>query len=790
MKNTVTRTRSMQITAMALSVCLLAGSTVRGAETSAPSPMSYKYNAMETMYLAGVREAAYQEGCSYTLYDPEGDEIPELFVLRKNADSKTLEVYGYDEGSGAPLLEQTLKGDECDAFIENLPDQGEGLMWADDTQWADSSIFGVALETGNTGAETDYYLYSGFDWLSAQQIEKAGDTVNSIGDQKQLVKEKKEQMFMDEDNFRGEDIRRVRDYYDLASDWEKRNRDGADPVIKYLDAAKNISSLEEMTDFLTDPEADPFCTFISTTVTLNEEDTSEWAVAIGEDTFSVLPRIYHNEDRESIESVRTDCDVQARYVLKEAGYETDEIDRIMSECFEVEERLLPYAWPAENEEEDELYGFLPYDTVTGVCTNFPLKQILSAYAVTGGNIKLYYPEYLRQLDLLYVEENLSLLKSYIIAHTAWEACGYLDLKAAVFAENIGTGSGEGSGKEAMENLNDRYREEALSERGLLGVAEENAYMTFYADPEIRSDLTALVIEIKDTFREMLLNEEWMSEAGKAAAVEKLDAMTFSVLMPDTLIDSSYLTVDTEGTYLDAYARLYTANKIHNGSFAGKKHEAGEWRYDLRPDCASSVDNAFYYGAFNQFFILAGFITDDVYTVDMSREEKLARMGEIIGHELTHGFDPNGIAYDKNGNKVASEDNPCGWMPAEDYEAFQIRAQKIADYFDRIVPFPGYRCPGSIVWGEAAADLGGMSICLKIAEKEESFDYDLFFRAHSLLWLKQTTLIGEQSAIYDEHPLSHLRINTTVQQFDEFCETYSVEEGDLMYLAPEDRILIW
>ena len=84
----------------------------------------------------------------------------------------------------------------------------------------------------------------------------------------------------------------------------------------------------------------------------------------------------------------------------------------------------------------------------------------------------------------------------------------------------------------------------------------------------------------------------------------------------------------------------------------------------------------------------------------------------------------------------------------------------------------------------------MSICLKIAEKEENFDYDLFFRAHAQLWLKQTSLIGEQSSIYDEHPLSHLRINATVQQFDEFCETYGVEEGDLMYLSPENRILIW
>ena len=33
-------------------------------------------------------------------------------------------------------------------------------------------------------------------------------------------------------------------------------------------------------------------------------------------------------------------------------------------------------------------------------------------------------------------------------------------------------------------------------------------------------------------------------------------------------------------------------------------------------------------------------------------------------------------------------------------------------------------------------------------------------------------------------------NKRVQQFEEFYETYDVKEGDAMYLAPEDRLVIW
>ena len=307
-------------------------------------------------------------------------------------------------------------------------------------------------------------------------------------------------------------------------------------------------------------------------------------------------------------------------------------------------------------------------------------------------------------------------------------------------------------------------------------------------PPLRADLTALAEEIRGAFREILQGEDWMSDAGKAAALEKLDAMTFCVMAPDTLIDSGYLAVDPEGCFLDEYAKIFVSSRRHNGAFAGQERVKGDWRYDLRPEIATTYTNAFYYGSFNQFFILAGFVDDSIYRLDMPREEKLAKLGEIVGHELTHGFDPPGIQYDKDGNKVGTDEHPNGWLPEADYEAFLSRAKRVADYFDAIRPLPYESCDGSTVQGEAIADMGGLSIALKLAG--DSFDFDHFFRAYAELWAQQTTLMRERSEIYNEHPLRHLRINTTVQQFDAFYDTYGAGEGDGMYLTPADRILVW
>ena len=536
-------------------------SLVFGAEAAAETT-GYSYNAEEKLYLAGVE--ATLEGNSYTMHDIDGDEISELFVLDKKKGS--VDVYSCEESADKPKLLGSIEGasevsvrESEPGFTaapndgerreytivngelkEQTPEEGEWktVHWVDPDQWADGSIIGVASLTGDPGPQNDYYLSSNFEWLSEEHVKAAGDICSGTDNLDQNVQDNKEAMLKDRDKYQGEDIKRVRDYYDAATNWEKRNADGIEPVSKYLDAVENVSTMDEFAEYLVNPEINPFCHMLGITITLDEKDTSHWAAELAEDTFSVLPRIYHNESREDIEEVRSDFDAKAKYILGRAGYPDEKTKKILDECYKVEDELLPAAWPAEDDEKDALYGFKPYEDVTGAAESFPLERLLNAYGIEEGMIHVYYPGYLRKLDELWKEENLSMLKSYALAHTAAEACDYLDLAACRCLEKEDVPEAD-----AIDSLNDQYKTEVLSARGPVGVAEENAYMSFFADPEIRKDVTALAEEIRDTFREILENEQWMSEEGKAAAVGKLDNMTFSVMAPDTPIDSSYLSID-------------------------------------------------------------------------------------------------------------------------------------------------------------------------------------------------------------------------------------------------------
>ena len=93
-------------------------------------------------------------------------------------------------------------------------------------------------------------------------------------------------------------------------------------------------------------------------------------------------------------------------------------------------------------------------------------------------------------------------------------------------------------------------------------------------------------------------------------------------------------------------------------------------------------------------------------------------------------------------------------------------------------------------GEACADMAGVKVMLRLAAEKEGFDYDAFFRAYARVWLTKDTLQMAFRRINDNHPMTYLRINATLQQFQEFMDCYNIKPGDGMYLAPEDRVSIW
>lgn len=161
------------------------------------------------------------------------------------------------------------------------------------------------------------------------------------------------------------------------------------------------------------------------------------------------------------------------------------------------------------------------------------------------------------------------------------------------------------------------------------------------------------------------------------------------------------------------------------------------------------------------------------------------IGMVIGHEITHAFDKNGSLYDKDGNLGNS------WWTESDREEFKRRTDAVAAYWNNIEVLPGLNVDGDLCVGEIVADLGGMTCMTHIGHTIEGFDFAQMFEAYARDWRKvESQPMAEYLLINDVHAPAHLRTNGTVQMIPEFYEAFDVQPGDGMWLAPEQRHLIW
>ena len=111
----------------------------------------------------------------------------------------------------------------------------------------------------------------------------------------------------------------------------------------------------------------------------------------------------------------------------------------------------------------------------------------------------------------------------------------------------------------------------------------------------------------------------------------------------------------------------------------------------------------------------------VFYEGITDEDLYGGLAIVVGHEITHGFDDGGVRYNKDGSERP-------WMPEEDQQAFNDRADKVSAYYSSLYLFSGSGNYGSgAVNKEAIADMGGVRIALKAAEKLPGFNYDAFFR---------------------------------------------------------------
>jgi endothelin-converting enzyme/putative endopeptidase len=317
------------------------------------------------------------------------------------------------------------------------------------------------------------------------------------------------------------------------------------------------------------------------------------------------------------------------------------------------------------------------------------------------------------------------------------------------------------------------------------LGKEFADRTF--PPETKAKTVAMTNLIVASMKDRIQGLDWMSEATKKAAIEKLGKVRNKVGYPDVWRDYSKLTIKRGDFYGNA-TRSVVFESNRQLAKIGKPVDRGEW--GMTPPTV----NAYYNPSMNDINFPAGVLMPPLYDAKLDDAPNYGNTGSTIGHELTHGFDDEGRQFDGDGNLR-------DWWTKKDGEEFEKRANCIRSQYSGYTVVDDIKINGKLTSGEDIADLGG-TILAWAAWKQA--DKGMKLEAADGLTPDQRFFVGlAQWACENERPENlrvmaatnphspgKYRINGVVTNMPEFAAAFQCAAGTGLAKKPEALCKVW
>ncbi len=341
-------------------------------------------------------------------------------------------------------------------------------------------------------------------------------------------------------------------------------------------------------------------------------------------------------------------------------------------------------------------------------------------------------------------------------------------------------------------------------RGITEKMPKNKYIIRIAQDWLTIPLSRLYISyyITDTFKNQIINfadtikysamnriqkSKWLDKKTRNYAEHKVDKMKMGILYPEKF--SNYKPPElNKDNLLENILRLGISKSESELKHISKCMTSKTW------DDPVFAVNAYYYNQGNRLILPAGIVNWPFYCTS---KEAIAwnygALGSVIGHEITHAFDVDGMIYDSEG-KIKQ------WWTQNDYKEYTRKTKKIINVFNKGTHF-NHKVNGKLTLSENISDLGGVAIALDALKKsqiERGLDNNsiirelqIFFISYAISWrIKERRKKAIQGLFIDKHAPSHLRVNFIVNNFDEWYMAFDIKPTNKLFILPEERITIF
>ena len=570
----------------------------------------------------------------------------------------------------------------------------------------------------------------------------------------------------------------------MVMDSAKRNADGYEPVKADLAEVAAIKSAHDVYALLPKMGMNGSGAYLGIYVGADEKNSMENAIQISQSGLSMGLRDYYLEEDEAIVKIREAFKEHVVKMFKLFGYSDADAQKGRDVVMEVETRLAKaFRSNVELRDPEANYNKMSMEQLKNDYPSFEWDTFLSGYGLKDvKEIIIGQPNSLKEsadvIATLPIDKQRIYLQWKVIDDAA------TTLSDEIEAQNFDFFSRTMRG---VQEQQPRWKRAVNVVGGVLGEAVGQMYVEKYFPAEAKARMQELVANLQKVLGERIQNLDWMSEATKAKALEKLSTFTVKIGYPDKWKDYSNLDIKNDSYYENAKraSKWYIEDMM---SRYGKPVDRDEWF--MTPQTV----NAYYNPTTNEICFPAGILQYPFFDMNADDAFNYGAIGVVIGHEMTHGFDDQGRQYDKDGNLK-------DWWTEEDAQKFTDRAQVIIDFFNSIEVTDGLHGNGSLTQGENIADHGGLKIAYQ-AFKKATQDNPLpvkdgftpeqrFYIAYATVWGQNITEAEIRNRTKsDPHALGKWRVDGALPQIDTWYEAFGITEKDPMYIAPEKRVNVW
>lgn len=579
---------------------------------------------------------------------------------------------------------------------------------------------------------------------------------------------------------KGSEAEKIKQIYQAYIDLEKREQLGLKPIEEDLSAIDKIGSLKDLQKFIAENPTlpNPFYGW----EVYPDMKNSSMNIAYLNPSGLGLGRDYFQKEDESNKKTLERYKKYVADILKAIGHPEAEK---AAENIVVFEKEMAKAMLTNEQIRDANLQYTPktMDELKKMVKNVDIPAYLTAIGIKTDKIVLSDNGFTSNLDKFVNEKNIPLIKDYlkyvVVSDNASLLNKQLDeLQFDFYSKYM-------RGQEKQRSIDKR----GLSlVNGVLGEAFGKVYVEEYFPAKSKENMIELIDYLKKSFALHIDNLQWMSDQTKVKAHEKLNTFMVKVGYPDKWKDYSSLEI-VEGNLYQSLKNVRKWTIEEAKSKIGKEVDKSQW--EMSPQTV----NAYYNPLNNEIVFPAAILQPPFFYPEGDPAMNFGAIGGVIGHEMTHGFDDSGAAFDSKGNL-------SNWWSKEDEESFKKVTDLLAKEYSKYEPVKGHFINGVFTNGENIADLGGASISYDAlemylkdkgnVEKIDNFTQEQrFFISWATVWRIKAT---EKSLIdqvkTDPHSPGYFRAFGPLVNIDAFYQAFNVKEGDKHYKKPEDRIRIW